>query len=165
MPHVADAEVQRCHGGRNGRQPGQPLPQREGAVFCPFPPISGLTFLCVDHPTPIPTSSSSTRVAASYRVGDSPALRALKCTLPHAILALSVLRRSLANRLPLVFDHQVQSLARVSIDQDGPVRVVTAERRRHPEPSRKLGVHLDRGVLLERVGKTGLDAGFVEEVA
>ena len=39
-------------------------------------------------------------------------------------------------RTALRFDHEVQPLALVGIDQDSPVRVVASQGRRHREPAR-----------------------------
>jgi hypothetical protein len=77
-------------------------------------------------------------------------------TLPHSILALSLLRRSSVNRLPLVSTTKYRRCAAVLLHQDGPVGVIGSQRRGHLEPARQLGVQLDGVVLLQRVGEVAL---------
>ena len=67
-------------------------------------------------------------------------------------------------RAALRFNHEVQPLPPVGIDQYSPIRVVASEGRRRREPSGKLGVHLDGGVLLKLVRKIGLNARFVDDL-
>ena len=52
------------------------------------------------------------------------------------------------------FDHKVQPLTAIGIDQNRPVRVIASQRRRYGEPSRQLRVYLYGSVLLELICKS-----------
>src|SRR5690606_207018 len=61
----------------------------------------GVTTIAI-YPFATSTIRSPTERATTYRAGFSPTASALKCALPHSILALSLSRRSSVNRLLLV---------------------------------------------------------------
>ena len=69
-------------------------------------------------------------------------------------------------RAALRLDHEIEPFSLVGIEQDGPVRVVVAERRLDLEPAGQLGVHLGRVVLFELVGKArGTRAMLIKFIA
>lgn len=146
---------------RSSTRRPQNAPSKQTPAMCASPLRSGCPNYWTDWARSInPVTSLNLPSIAGF----SPTARALKYSRPQSILALSVLCRSRSSKLLFGLDDEVQPVTGRRGHQGSPVRVVASQRSRHLEPIGQIGVHLDRRVFLQLIGKLPLTVGVVQDV-